>query len=68
MRVKAKILQVGYIDSNDQPQGWAFDCDNDAVGIEIGDDGTLYWGGYSVEELRRIASGADAETPAPTVN
>jgi hypothetical protein len=52
---KAKIETVGYVDSNGQPQGWTFNGEGrNVAGIEV-DNGTVYWCGYSVDELKEIA-------------
>ena len=52
--MKGEILKVGYVDDNNQPQQWHFDCNNEVAALTYTEDGIL-WAGYSVEELRRIS-------------
>lgn len=57
-RIKAKIITIGYVDTESQPQYWVFDFENREGGcaIEITKEGIVYYGGYTVDELRKIAS------------
>jgi hypothetical protein len=55
--VKAKILEVGYINALGEPVGFTFDCLGFVPGIEISEDEILY-GGYTFEELAEIATTA----------
>ena len=52
--MKAKILNYGYIE-NGIPYCWGFDCKDRAVGIEHKNDGTILYGGYTVDELKELA-------------
>jgi len=52
--MKAKILNYGYVE-NGIPYRWAFNCKNKVAGIEHKDDGTILYGGYTVDELRELA-------------
>ena len=53
---KAEIMQIGTIDENGQPHGWAFDCNGDPtkLGINTQEDGSTIYAGWTVEELRSI--------------
>jgi len=54
-RVKAEIVVVGDFDPVDgQPVGWSFDAHGQGIAIEILDDYTILYGGYSVEELHQV--------------
>ena len=52
--MKAEILNYGYIE-NGVPYRFAFDCKNSVNGIELKDDGTILYGGYTVDELKELA-------------
>lgn len=54
MRIKAEIINIGTVDEDGQPKNFCFDCSNGAAGIDIDGD-QVYFGGYSVDELRAIA-------------
>jgi hypothetical protein len=53
--LKADILQVGFVDKDGTPQNWFFDCNAGVAAITICEDGSLLWGGYTVDELRQIS-------------
>lgn len=57
-RIKAKIITVGYVDVDGQPKNWGFDFEDQegGVGVEITGESIIYCGGYTVDELREIAS------------
>ena len=50
--MKAKIIKVGYINSEDCPVGFVFDCDSSIPGISIQDNGEILYGGWTVQELK----------------
>jgi hypothetical protein len=52
--IRGTIIKIGYVDEDNIPQNWKFDCNFFVPAITITDDGLLY-AGYSVEELKRIA-------------
>jgi hypothetical protein len=52
--VKAELLKVGYVDENNVPQEWHFDCTHGIPILTIAEDGPLY-GGWSVAELKEIS-------------
>lgn len=54
--IKADIVAVGYIDENGAPRDFAFDCKNRVAAIEIQEDGSLLYGGYTVDELKTIST------------
>lgn len=56
-RVKAKIIQIGSFDDNGLPTGWGFHFeDANGIGMACIEDGVVYFGGYTIEELHKIAS------------
>ena len=62
--MKAEILNYGYIENN-IPYRFAFDCKNSVIGIEYRDDGTILYGGYTVDELRELAIEAIGKSYEP---
>ena len=52
--MKAEILNYGYV-KNGVPYRWAFDCKNKVPGIERKNNGTILYGGYTVDELKELA-------------
>lgn len=54
--IKAEITQIGTIDENNEPDGWIFDLKTGANGLTMLEDGSILYGGYTVDELRSIAA------------
>ena len=58
--LKGKVLQVGAAtiieDGKIHVDGWAFDCSNGAVCINIISDTEIHLAGYSTNELREIVA------------
>ena len=49
-RLKGRILTYGGF-RDGLPVGWHFDCRGNLPGIELTEDGNLYWAGYSLMDL-----------------
>lgn len=60
--MKGKILNIGYIDENNKPQRWAFDCLGTIPAQECTADGIILYAGYTILELKDIAIKAIAES------
>lgn len=58
--MKAKIISYGYVE-NGMPKRWGFDCLGKVAGIEYKSDGTVLYGGYTVDELNEIVSQCNYE-------
>ncbi len=54
MRMKGEIISIGTIDENDHPKDWVFNGLGKVPMIEITEDDTLLWCGYTLEELMVI--------------
>lgn len=53
-RPKAFIMQIGYVDENNEPKEWIFDCFKVIPHFEITETGEKLYAGYTIEELKRI--------------
>ena len=59
-RIKAEIVAVGSFDPvNGQPAGWTFDGHGQGIGVEWLEDGSILYGGYSVEELQQVVQSGE---------
>ena len=54
MIIKGIIENIGYVDENNIPHEWQFDCCNGAAALTITEDGEFLYAGYSPEELKKI--------------
>jgi len=53
---KAIITKIGYMDENNQPQDFVFNCNYKPIPvINIKETGEIIYAGYSVEELKEIS-------------
>ena len=59
--MKAKILRKGLVIGN-EPMFWAFNCLETVPAVEVRADGTVLYGGYTVDELREIADKPEADS------
>lgn len=53
--MKAKILKIGGF-TDGKPVGWDFDCMGSVPAVQVFNDGSTLWAGYSIEELQEIAA------------
>jgi hypothetical protein len=53
--MKAKIVTVGII-QDDVPIGWCFDCMNKVPMVQVFNDGSILYAGYSIDELSEISN------------
>ena len=54
--VKADIITIGAIDDTGNIHDFLFDCKGCVTGIEVCVDGSILYGGWTAEELRRMAT------------
>lgn len=60
---RSDILCIGTVDSNGQPKNWTFsirDDDPNVPVVDIETVGIVRYSGWSVDELRAIAEGAES--------
>lgn len=60
MTEKAEIVVVGWVHEDGSTSGWVFDGKGHVPAITVDDEGRMLWGGWTAEELRAIAEGAEA--------
>ncbi len=53
MEHKAEVVKIGYIEKG-KPFGFTLDCKGTISGIEVLDDGTVLYGGWTEEELKSM--------------
>ena len=53
-RPKALIMQIGYVDKNNKPQQWVFDCLGFIPSFMVTETGEELHAGYTIEELKEI--------------
>lgn len=54
---KGEIVKIGTVDGKGNLHDWEFDCHGYVPGIEVMEEGSVLYAGWTVEELREKAGG-----------
>ena len=54
-RLKGLIVQMGYVNKNNKPKEWVFDCFNVIPFFEITETGEELYARYTIKELKEIS-------------